>query len=97
MISENCDFSDFVRAAQGKNYEEVIYLADREATDAERQYYRFKGDREVCGKQYARNLKAFIRFLRYGVKPSKCKREDLLQFKALRGDLNLTQARPKWV
>ena len=39
MISDRCDFEDFVLETKGREYQEIIYLAEREATEAERRFY----------------------------------------------------------
>ena len=71
MISQSCDFDEFLERVRDRNYLEVIYLAYKEATEAERLRYR-SGIRRpdppgVCAG-YADALKGFIRFMRYGVK-----------------------------
>lgn len=80
MISSDCDISDFIRATHGKNHQEIIEMADREATEAERSLYRTKAtetQRKGCGRMYAQQLKNLIFFIRYGVKPAGT---DALQF-----------------
>jgi len=71
MISQSCDFDEFLESVRNRDYLEVIYLADKEATEAERLKYRSKTRRllppEAC-VGYADALKGFIRFMRYGVK-----------------------------
>ena len=71
MISQSCDFDEFLESVRDRDYLEVIYLADREATEAERLKYRSRTRRldppEACAG-YADVLKGFIRFMRYGVK-----------------------------
>ncbi len=71
MISQSCDFDEFLERVRDRNYLEVIYLADKEATEAERLRYRSRIRRpdppEMCAG-YADALKGFIRFMRYGVK-----------------------------
>jgi len=71
MISQSCDFDEFIERVKDRDYLEVIYLADKEATEAERLRYRSRIRRpdppEVCSG-YADALKGFIRFMRYGVK-----------------------------
>jgi hypothetical protein len=70
MISQSCDFDEFFERVRERNYLEVIYLADKEATEAERLRYRSRSRRlvppEAC-TGYADALKGFIRFMRYGV------------------------------
>jgi hypothetical protein len=73
MISQSCDFDEFLHTMRDREYLEVIYLADKEATEAERLKYRSRARRldppEAC-VWYADLLKGFIRFMRYGVKNS---------------------------
>jgi len=72
MISQSCDLDEFLERVRDRDYLEVIYLADKEASEAERLKYRSRARRldpaEACGS-YADVLKGFIRFMRYGVKP----------------------------
>ena len=71
MISQSCDFDEFLESVRDRDYLEVIYLADREATEAERLKYRSRTRTlhppGACAG-YADVLKGFIRFMRYGVK-----------------------------
>ena len=39
MISMDCDFEKFVREIRGRDYYDVIYLAEKEATQALRRNY----------------------------------------------------------
>jgi len=70
-ISQSCEFDEFLESLRDRDYLEVIYLADKEATEAERLKYRSRTRRleppEACAG-YADVLKGFIRFMRYGVK-----------------------------
>lgn len=71
MISQSCDLDEFLERVRDRDYFEVIYLADREATEAERLKYRSRAGRTVCSEAcvgYADALKGFIRYMRYGVK-----------------------------
>jgi len=71
MISQSCDFDEFIESVKDRGYLDVIYLADKEATEAERLKYRSKTRRLVAPKAcegYADVLKGFIRYMRYGVK-----------------------------
>jgi hypothetical protein len=71
MISQSCDFDEFMDGIKDLDYLQVIYLADKEATEAERLKYRSRTERlvppEACDG-YANALKGFIRYMRYGVK-----------------------------
>ena len=52
MISQSCDFDEFLERVRNRGYLEVIYLADKEATEAERLRYRLRARRldppEAC-------------------------------------------------
>jgi hypothetical protein len=72
MISSNCDFSDFVAAIKDKSYYDVIYLADQEATAAERLLFRngvHDDERKRCGQKYASILKDLISYMRSNIRP----------------------------
>jgi hypothetical protein len=72
MISSECRFSEFMGALKGKDYYEVIQLAEREATAAERLFLRVPADAPRatrCDRDYAHRIKRLIDYLRYEVKP----------------------------
>jgi hypothetical protein len=78
MISSDCDFSDFVAAIKDKPIMDVIYLADQEATAAERLFYRNgkNGDQKKnCGKKYASVLKDLVSYMKYDIKLKNSKNE----------------------
>jgi hypothetical protein len=55
-----------------KDFFEMIYLLDKEATEAERQLINPKSkqsERQICGTEYVNNLKNLIFYLRYGARP----------------------------
>jgi hypothetical protein len=98
MISNSCRLRDFIDATREKDLQEVIYLADREATEAERLYYRADVDdarRAACGRRYARRLKHLITFMRYGLRPSEVSREDIELFAGVRAHLAAPLAAPE--
>jgi hypothetical protein len=74
MISSDCDIYEFVESLGDKDYLDIIFLADREATEVERialqSGYKI-GKKQNCPKDYADNLKDLIVFLKYTVKPKK--------------------------
>ena len=58
----------------------MIYLLDKEATEAERQLYNPKflmSEKQICGPEYVSDLKNLIFYLRYGARPRGLKQEDL--------------------
>jgi hypothetical protein len=72
MISKECKFSEFIGAVRGKDYFDVLELAEREATEAERLFLRVRASeprRTLCGKDYAQRIKLLIDYMRYEVKP----------------------------
>ena len=87
MISTRCDISDFVEAIENKDYLDIIYLADQEATAAERLYFKNGVDvneKHKCSRDYASALKNLISFLRYGVRPSGLEEQQAQLFNELR-------------
>jgi hypothetical protein len=87
MISDHCDFEEFVLQTDGRNFDDIITMADREATEAERRFYHSSvadGDKLLCGQQYAECLKGFITFMRYGIKPACLDPVTLLHFDRIR-------------
>jgi hypothetical protein len=80
MISANCDIREFITGLENKDFFEMIYLLDQEATDAERQLYNPKSEiseRQICGPEYVSKLKNIIFYLRYGAKPRGLRQEDI--------------------
>jgi hypothetical protein len=78
MISENCNIAAFINAVKGKDYSEIIELADHEATIADRCRYRKRGSNAEameCGMRYSSQLKDLIFYLRYNIKPANIKPE----------------------
>ena len=78
MISANCDIREFITGLEHKDFFEMIYLLDKEATDAERQLYNPRSrlsEKQICGPEYVRNLKNLIFYLRYGAKPKGLQQE----------------------
>lgn len=72
MISPKFNFEQFADAVKGKDVFDIIYLAEKEATEAWRRTYRkqvFIGDEEVKSQYYQEKLIGLIDYLRHGVKP----------------------------
>jgi hypothetical protein len=91
MISNNCSFSDFVATIKDKSYDDIIYLADQEATAAERLLYRrVAADdlKKICGQEYASILKDFIAFMRCDIRPKKSKNELFELFELVLDNVN---------
>ena len=66
---------------ENKDFFEMIYLLDKEATEAERQLYNNPksemSERQLCGPEYVSNLKNLIFYLRYGAKPRGLRKEHI--------------------
>jgi hypothetical protein len=74
MISSKFDINDFLETQRDKDYFDIIFMADKEATKAERialQSGYEIGERERSLKVYADDLKDLIIFLRSTVRPKK--------------------------
>ena len=86
MISETCNFKDFLETVRDMGGFEMMELTHQEATRVERlcisrQYAKTDG---VCDcSQYTKMLKGFILFLRHGVKVSSIKDIDLDGFERI--------------
>ena len=80
MISANCNIRELISELENKDFFEMIYLLDKEATEAERQLFNPKSEmseRQICGPEYVSNLKNIIVYLRYGAKPRGLRKEHI--------------------
>jgi hypothetical protein len=85
MLSSSFDISEFVQKVKGHCDEEIIYLADQEATAAERYIYKHtkcrknNGSTENCAdvRNYAVLLKDIVLYMRYGVLTRSVRRMEL--------------------
>jgi hypothetical protein len=86
MLSDTCNILEFLDKAKKSNYQRIMALADREATDVERFLYRNQGSStaDTTRREYATTLKDFISFMRYGIKTRKMRLLDLEYFNDLR-------------
>lgn len=86
MLSDTFSIVEFLGKAKCNNYQRVLTLAHREATDVERFLYKHQnvsvGDTKL--REYATVLKDFISYMRYGIKTRKVRALDLEHFKDLR-------------
>jgi hypothetical protein len=75
MLSSSFDISEFIKKVKGHCDQELIYLADQEATAAERYIYKHQGchqkmsDAADCegARHYVVLLKDIVLYLRHGV------------------------------
>jgi hypothetical protein len=80
MISANCDIRELISELENKDFFEMIYLIDKEATEAERQLFNPRSEmseRQICGPEYVSNLKHLIFYLRYGARPKGLPKEHI--------------------
>jgi hypothetical protein len=72
MISENFDINDFVAKTQNSSLDDFIALSIREATTAERFYWKHRNDATLEGqkiREYIQSIKALINYARYESTP----------------------------
>ena len=79
MISTDCNFEKFVREIKGRDYYDVIYLAEKEATQAWRRSYNNQS--RICSseasRKYQQKLIGLIDYMRHGLKPHILKGQEL--------------------
>lgn len=82
MLSKRCDIQEFFEQIRNKAADEIIHLANVEATETERHLYR-DCRRQDClqARQYAVQLKDFILFMRHGVFTRSTRRLDIEAFR----------------
>ncbi len=74
MISPECRYAEFLQKIRDKTPDEILEIAEREATLAERMRWRhgrLDSRAEHCGQDYAERLKQLIDYLRFSAKPRK--------------------------
>ncbi len=68
MLSSSFDISEFITKVKGHSSQEIIYLADQEATEAERISFRHGADDEgQHARDYSVLLKDVILYMRHGI------------------------------
>ncbi len=73
MLSDSCSFEEFIENVQADDLMELMYLTEKEATEAERRLFRPRVSplcKEKCGIHYAETLKNFLFYMRYGIRPA---------------------------
>ncbi|NNK00268.1 MAG: hypothetical protein HKP58_07625 [Desulfatitalea sp.] len=84
MLSSSLSISEFIEIIKGRSYEEIIWMTDQEATEAERRIYKKRinpADSQDKLAGYARDLKDFILYMRHGVRTSTTRDLQLDEFK----------------
>ena len=79
MISSGYSFRQFIDAVKGKNPQEIICMAEQEATEAWRASYRKRnGSGEwMKSKSYQDRLLGLIDFMRHGIKVHRFEEHEL--------------------
>lgn len=87
MISSSFDFQEFAQAVKGKDFHEIIFVAEKEATEAWRTTYHSTVSEVNMQKsqQYQRRLIGLIDYIRNGVHPTG--QESLLYKAVLEGEV----------
>ena len=73
MTNDRMDFADFVERMKGKDLDEILWQADREATEAQRVALKQRRDddeRSTAARSYANRLVRMIDCLRFEVRPT---------------------------
>ena len=69
MLSSSFDICEFIENAKGHSEQEIICLADREATHAERHMYKFAKTQNCdTARGYAMLLKDIVLYMRHGIR-----------------------------
>lgn len=72
MLSTSFNIAEFIEKVKGHSFEEILWMTDREATEAERYLLHLprKGERATRVVSYAGCLKDIILYMRHGVRTS---------------------------
>lgn len=84
MLSSSFDICEFIDKVKDHSEQEIIYLADQEATEAERSLYKHghKGNNEDA-RSYVMLLKDIVLYMRHGVQTHAVRQIDLANLDAL--------------
>jgi hypothetical protein len=82
MASVKCDIENFIKSVEGKDHYEVLSMALKEATHAERHRFRTSAavsDKHTCSETYAGFLKDLILYMRYETSPCRSRSINVLR------------------
>jgi hypothetical protein len=69
MLSTSFDIYEFIDKVKGRSEQEIIYLADMEATEAERHFYKsIRNEKNENAGGYVALLKDVVLYFRHGVR-----------------------------
>lgn len=83
MDSGTVNFTAFIDSIENRQFSEIVYLLEQEATAAERSLYQRKIPLNDSGNpsvHYVLTLKKFIEFMRFNIKPVKSEKERYRKF-----------------
>ncbi|MGD9365142.1 MAG: hypothetical protein PVH87_05560 [Desulfobacteraceae bacterium] len=84
MLSSSFDICEFIDKVKDHSKHEILYLADREATEAERHLYKHSlKDNNEAARSYAVQLKDIVLYMRHGVRTRAVRQIDLSNLDAL--------------
>ena len=86
MLSSSYNILEFMRKVEHCGYEELIQVTNREATETERHFYKYRhsDQKSPLRQDYALTLKGIILFLRHGVRTRALDRVDIDRLTYLR-------------
>lgn len=81
MLSSSFDIYEFIDKVKGHSEQDIIYLADMEATEAERHFYKCrKTENKENAGCYVALLKDVVLYFRHGVRTHAIRQIDLPHF-----------------
>ena len=85
MLSSSFSFAEFMEKMKGRSYQEIIWLTDQEATEAERCLCKASHQADSPGNDkiihYAGCLKDLILYMRHGIKKGETKKVEMDYFR----------------
>ena len=83
MLSSSFDIYEFFDKVKGHSGQEIIYLADKEATEAERHLYKKRPvETGENASNYVMLLKDVVLYMRHGIQTQAVRQIDLASMKA---------------
>ena len=82
MLSSSFDIHEFIEKAKGHSDQEIIYMADLEATEAERYLYKQpETTDDESANSYVTLLKDVVLYMRHGIRTHAVRQVDLQALK----------------
>jgi len=83
MLSSSFDIGEFIDKVKGHSDQEIIYMADQEATQAERHLYKHcNADSCDTARSYVLLLKDIVMYMRHGIQTRSARMLDLTPLQA---------------